>query len=197
MNLYYRGNHIILAIDISGSMNDTDSGENQPGTSRIVSVYSALKTFFNERLKKPFDVISVILFNSEAKISTERAHLNKDFVTRFMNSKVTPHGGTNFSKAFQAVDCILSRNEQKSLSLRSPPRMLFLSDGGSETDSLESFKPVIARHKDLEITWVLYGLDKNGKKQLEELAAIRGKMANAHVGENLEDILHDFSANIL
>jgi len=195
-NLYYKTNHIILVIDQSQSMERREAAPSE--NSRISAVYSAVKELFEARLNSStmqLDTISVVFFNNAAKIEVEREWLNEAFVDNFMKIPVTPSGRTDYSKAFDQVNKLLSRNDKKLQS--HPPHMIFLSDGESDTSPTTSFNTLIRNHPTLEVEWVMYGDDTNGEKQLIGLSKIKGSFKKVLGTQSLKTFLVDFATKIL
>jgi len=196
---YYPSSHIILVIDVSGSMEFADSGDRKSRVRRIDSVVSALSRFFKERLSSQSlaeDHVTLIYFNDTAVISENSQILNQSFLDRFERKKPYPTSGTQYWKAFEKVDEVLEQDKKKNRQ-GPPPVMMFLTDGESNTPDQEfpAFKTLLGKYPELEVEWVLYGTAE-GERILRALAQIKGRVQPALTSEKLVEFLVNFSARI-
>eukprot|EP01084_Bolivina_argentea_P121150 214734_1 len=129
--------HIIFINDKSGSMTSRDNGLSMPeysfikGTgyleNRLGSLYSAIQDFIQVRYDNNCDdVISAVLFDSNAQIASTKTPLTETYVKDYL-IKISAGGGTNFGKGFEKANTLINNYDEDTL-------VIFLTDGESKDD---------------------------------------------------------------
>lgn len=190
------GYNVVIAMDSSGSLKDTD-----PNNYR----YSAMNLFI-QLLKNNSNKLGCLSFSSnvsnQKKLETVKGVADKQAVYGSLTS--TDIGGwTNIGEALQAAVDDIKANQDKSL----PSVILFFSDGNTEmsTDketqaSLEAKADAVQDARDNGIAIYSICLNADGKadrKEMEQVSkATGGKFVEIKKAEDLQNALTTFYSMI-
>ena len=154
--------HIVLVLDDSGSMHSHWNG-----------LVNAVKQYISVRQEKGTqDLISIVIFNSTARIQCERMPLI-EFSQRVESLLKFVGGGTKFGPALKTTLGILRKQDQDL-----PVALLFMSDGGSG-DGEQEMREIVSEFPEIKVDTMAFGSGADTRK-LQSLADIAGgKMKTA------------------
>ena len=175
------GAHLVFCLDGSGSM------EGQPWQELMVSYKHLLHTRITDH-QAVDDLVSVLVFNSEADIRFEL-----EPITTAPRDVTFATGGTRFTPALKAAGALLSRERGGDYT----PVLVFMSDGvpdgsrgDTDSDQIAAMRQIVQIHggHGLKVYTVPFGREAD-RRRMENLATEgKGTMLAASSGAELMDV---------
>jgi len=175
------GNHIIFILDKSSSM------QGNPWS----HLRTAFTTFIQERKKQGRnDVISTILFGSNAEIHNRRQQLQSDDISLPQNC---PGGGTSFSSGWVEAER-QAKEFQKGATV-----VIFMTDGFSSQEDVQCAASAAENMYKQSACMTTFGVTLGtSKHQASVTHMVRaGNGGKATLGRNIEPVLHSTQAGDL
>jgi Mg-chelatase subunit ChlD len=164
--------HIVFCLDESGSMRG----------GRWASLQQAYQTFLSHRSNGQggSDIVSVIQFDSSARVMFERQHLD---VARSASLSMRG-GGTNFAPALDTASSVLQNARQ----LGYTPMLVFMSDGHDDggSSALTRMGQIYRTHasEGLQVYCIPFQAGRTGEARLAELARCGGGQVRSAASES-------------
>ena len=134
------------------------------------------------------DVVSIIVYDSNAKLQCEAIPLQSNFA----NYLVYSGGGTDFGRALQCANQVISRNDHK----RREPVLIFLSDG-EHSSGLPEMSAIYKSYSVHNLKVFVIGFCSSGETMLRRLAVAGGGIfLTSSNGIQLQSTFEEISSTI-